>query len=223
MGSPASVVIAQIVMQNIERQINDKTTEFLFWYRFVDDVLTCILYDKHDPSLNTINSINDNIQFTSEIEKNSHISFLYLDIKRSPAGILKCRIYRKDTHTNKYLSYDSYHPVSHKESVINSLLHRTHTLCDEAFRNEVIQIINSALTMNGYPKPKLKKMNKMIVTKMTAKQINNVSDDEFTAAPSSDDNKKFVSAPLRRTFERVACILSNYYISLCHKPAKTLR
>ena len=47
MGSPVSVVIAEIVMQHIEKLImpfikNDIT----FWYRYVDDVIACINIDK---------------------------------------------------------------------------------------------------------------------------------------------------------------------------------
>ena len=78
--------------------------------------------------------------------------------------------------------------------------------------------------MKGYPKLKLEKMNTKIIVKMTAKQSNNITDDEATAAPSSDDNKKFVSAPyIRGTSERVWRILGNYNINIYHKPTRTLR
>jgi hypothetical protein len=42
MGSPVSVVIAEIVMQEIERRLFEKEDRFLFWYRYVDDVISCI-------------------------------------------------------------------------------------------------------------------------------------------------------------------------------------
>ena len=66
MGSPVSVVISEIVMQKIEEKIFDKY-DFLFWYRFVDDVLACINTNNINNSILNINKINENIQFTIEV------------------------------------------------------------------------------------------------------------------------------------------------------------
>ena len=63
MGSPVSVVIAEIVMQHIETNIlsqNDNII-FLFWFRYVDDILACILKIQEEQSLNFVNSINANV------------------------------------------------------------------------------------------------------------------------------------------------------------------
>jgi hypothetical protein len=46
MGSPASVVIAEITMQHIEKQIFEHPPcEPLFWKRYVDDTLTALPVD----------------------------------------------------------------------------------------------------------------------------------------------------------------------------------
>ena len=42
-------------------------------------------------------------------------------------GSLSTSIYRKPTHTNQYLQWDSHHFIANKISVINSLLHRAKT------------------------------------------------------------------------------------------------
>ena len=42
MGSPISVVIAQIVVQDLKRQILDNKDDFLFWFHYVDDIITCV-------------------------------------------------------------------------------------------------------------------------------------------------------------------------------------
>ena len=44
MGSPVSVVVAEIVMQEIERRIFNGLDQdlFLFWFRYVDDVISCV-------------------------------------------------------------------------------------------------------------------------------------------------------------------------------------
>jgi hypothetical protein len=68
MGSPVSVVIAEIVMQEMERKIFEIENRFLFWYRYVDDVISCIPKDALQEVITSINSLEDNIQFTAEVQ-----------------------------------------------------------------------------------------------------------------------------------------------------------
>jgi hypothetical protein len=47
MGSPVSVVLAELVMQTIEKQSNlDPTCVPLIWKRYLDDVITILPIDK---------------------------------------------------------------------------------------------------------------------------------------------------------------------------------
>ena len=62
MGSPISVVIAEIVMQKIKTEIFDNSpVNILFWRRYVDDIFAVIPEDGKQTLLNHINSINENI------------------------------------------------------------------------------------------------------------------------------------------------------------------
>ena len=98
-----------------------------------------------------INSIDSNTQFTSEKEDNGSIHFLDLNIIRNNiSGNLNIKIYRKNTHTDKYLSFDSCNPIQHKESVVRSLLNRKNILCDQEFRDNEETYIKSALMKNNY-------------------------------------------------------------------------
>ena len=131
MGSPASVVIAEIVMQNIEDIVIPKINQMiLFWYRFVDDVIACVQHDQISHVLDKINAGHPSIQFTSEEENNSALNYLDMTLKKKEDGSLGFSIYRKSTHTDKYLDYSSTHPLEHKNSVIRTLYHRAQTLCD---------------------------------------------------------------------------------------------
>ena len=44
-------------------------------------------------------------------------------------GSLSITVYRKPTHMDQYLQWDSHHNLSAKFSVINTLTHRTKTVC----------------------------------------------------------------------------------------------
>ena len=62
MGSPISVVIAELVMQKIENQIFENSpVEIKIWKRYVDDVFAVIHKDKTDILLNQANSIHPKI------------------------------------------------------------------------------------------------------------------------------------------------------------------
>ena len=55
----------------------------------------------------------------------------FLDILVSPGrdGSLSTSVYRKPTHTDLYLQWESHHPLSSKYSVIGTLQHRANTIC----------------------------------------------------------------------------------------------
>ena len=67
-------------------------------------------------------------------------------------GSLQTKVYRKPTHTNQYLKWDSHHAISNKYSVISSLLHRAKNICSsqELLEQEQKQI-QDALILCRYP------------------------------------------------------------------------
>ena len=50
------------------------------------------------------------IRFTMETEKDNKLAFLDTAVLREPDGRLTTSVYRKPTHTDQYLAYDSHHP-----------------------------------------------------------------------------------------------------------------
>ena len=66
-------------------------------------------------------------------------------------GFLITNVYRKPTHTDKYLDYTSHHDKNHKASTALSLLHRAATLpnTNEGKQAESKHVID-ALVTNGY-------------------------------------------------------------------------
>ena len=62
-------------------------------------------------------------------------------------------VYRKSTRTDKYLSFSSHHPRSHKKSVVTTLFQRAGNLTsnNDARENER-QYVTNVLKENNYPK-----------------------------------------------------------------------
>ena len=101
MGSPVSVVVANIVMEHIEDlALSMSPVPTVFWKRYVDDVLTAVPADQVDGMLAHINSIDQNIQFTFEREQGHVIPFLDVMILHNDDGsLLKCTV-SPPTQTN---------------------------------------------------------------------------------------------------------------------------
>ena len=104
-----------------------------------------------------LNTISTSIKFTKELEKSGHLAFLDISVQQMEDGSLTTSIYRKPTHTVRYLQYSSHHPVNQKVSVS-----RRPTLFSRAdritFNNEKkiaeFHQITKTFKNNGFPSGK---------------------------------------------------------------------
>ena len=132
MGSPISPIVANLYMENLEEKaISTAPHPPYLWKRFVDDTFTIIESSQRRAFLDHINSIDQHIQFTCCEEQREDGSIPFLDILVMPNedGSLSSTVYRKPTHTDLYLQWDSHHTLPSKYSVIGILLHRAETIC----------------------------------------------------------------------------------------------
>ena len=89
--------------------------------------MTCVIHKEihKQDFLQHINSVDPVIQFTVETTKdNGAIPFSDTIVKPEADGTLSITVYRKPTHTDKYLLWDSHHHLSATFSVIHTLSHR---------------------------------------------------------------------------------------------------
>ena len=128
MGSPVSAVIAELVMEHIETvALGTSPVKPRWWRRYVDDSNACIKTDELGAFHTHLNSVDPNIQFTVERPSanngKSSIPFLdtYLTVPLNSNCQPEVKVYRKATHTDKYLPFDSHHPANHKRSVVTTL------------------------------------------------------------------------------------------------------
>ena len=116
MGSPISPIVANLYMGDLEtKAIQSAQNPPSFWRRFVDDTLTIMKSSQVESFLHHLNSIDHHIQFTKE-DSRPDGSMPFLDILIIPRedGSLSTTVYRKPTHTNLYLQWDSNHTITSK-------------------------------------------------------------------------------------------------------------
>ena len=129
MGSPLSPIVANIYMEHFETKVLETAPHLpSLWKRFVDDTFVILDRTLKEEFFQHINGIEEKIQFTAENTRaDGSLPFLDTLVTAKGDGSLSTSIYRKPTHTNQYLQWDSHHAIANKYSVINSLLHRAKT------------------------------------------------------------------------------------------------
>ena len=102
MGSPISPGVADLCMEVFEEEMLANCPEHMvpkIWIRYVDDTYTILHEYFIEDFTKYLNSINENIQFTREIEENHELPFLDVNTHKKDDGALKTTVYRKPTHT----------------------------------------------------------------------------------------------------------------------------
>ena len=118
MGSPVSVIVAEIVMQNIKEQALATCSKTLpLWLGYVDDTITAVHKNKIDEFQEHLNKQNTSIQFTNDIKEKGMIPFLDCLVTHEN-NTLRTTVYRKPTHTERVLDQMSYNPPSHKVTTV---------------------------------------------------------------------------------------------------------
>ena len=117
-------------------------------------------------------------------------------------------VYRKATHTSKYLDFHSHSPAQSKRTVVKTLLDRAKCISSTTARrrSEERRVIND-LKANGYPENFIKSVN----------QPNN------TQSKPRENPKAYASIPyIKGVSERIRRILNRENIKTAFKPQKTL-
>ena len=78
-----------------------------------------------------------------------------------PDGTLDLTVYRKKTHTDQYLLFDSHHPLEHKLGVVRTLCHRANSvITSDSEKDKELSHIKEALGKCGYKNWTFTKANK---------------------------------------------------------------
>ncbi|XP_058816886.1 uncharacterized protein LOC131680184 [Topomyia yanbarensis] len=165
MGSPLSPVVANIVMERLEREaierLKQKNISLVVYRRYVDD---CFLVGKEneiDAVIQEFEKDHNSIKFTVEKEENESIRFLDLLLTRREERIDKKWLPKQTT--GRYLDYTSESPHAHKKNTAIALFDRALKLTDARKREVSIKEASDILRNNNYPEHFIKRVLKQRV------------------------------------------------------------
>ena len=123
---------------------------------------------------------------------------------------LTTSIYKKPTHTDRYLHYTSHHPKHQKLTVAKTLFNRVDTHdsnSDSKHKNSEIQNIRSTLQLNGFPTRAT-----FLSRRNTRSQSHNTQFKQFTSIPY-----------VQGTSEKIRRVLNEAGVGVAMRPVHTIR
>ena len=154
MGSPVNPVVANLYMEFLEhRPLTSAVNPPRLWRRYIDDTIVILQQPHTEEFLQHINSVDPSIQFTTEKAKQGgSMPFLGTLVTPQDDGTLTTSVYRKPTHTDLLLQWDSHHNLACKYSVINTLTHRAKAVCSNSkLLEEELKHLHEVLHQCKYP------------------------------------------------------------------------
>ena len=209
MGSSLSPVIANMAVEDLEQQALSTFHNLRsIWVRYVDDVYAIVKTENVDAFHKHLNTINFSIQFTLEMETSGSIAFLDVLLTRELDGSLSTSIFRKPTHTGRYLPFNSHHPFSQKVSTQTLYSRAEKIINNESNRKSELSKIKDTLQSNQFPTPIC---SNTFFSKTTQNRI------------SSNNYTTFVSIPyVQGVSEPIKRLLAQVGIEVALKPYFTL-
>ena len=195
-----------------------------FWHRFVDDTFVIHKHVNKQGFLQHINSVDPAIRFTVEDNKeDGSISFLDTIVKPEADGTLSITVYRKPTHTDQYIQWDSHHHFSAKFSVNHTLSHRASTVCSKPdLLQQEKDHLRKALTKCKYPKWALDKVEKRL--NRSTRQVTDGGTTGAQPATNEAKNKGHIVIPYTQGLcESIKKICGRYGIQTHFKGGRTIK
>ena len=149
-----------------------------------------------------------------ETEENDQLPFLDTCVLLQDDGSLETKVYRKPTHTDQYLNWESNHHLEHKRSVVRTLLRRAEKVVSrEQDRKTEVKHIKKVLKVNGY---------KSWIFKLPKRK--KTANDQEEPGPGTPKKKTPVALPyIKGLSEKLQRIFRQHGISSFHKPFNNLR
>ena len=105
--------------------VNEKREQSNVFFRYMDNILTCIKQNEEEELLKLANGLPKNLTFTNEREEDTTLPFLDMKIHRQD-GKLSSAWYRKPTDTGFIMSLHECAPTRYKRNIIEGIVYRIH-------------------------------------------------------------------------------------------------
>lgn len=152
MGSPASPVIADVIMEVLlDTSLEKMKKRPKILTKYVDDLFGIVKREEIDNTLTILNSFHRQIQFTMEEETNNRLPYLDSVVIRQ-GHLLKLDWYQKPTASGRIINFNSKHP---RRTIINTatnFIKRVLQISDDQFHDENKNKIRKVLDMNDFPR-----------------------------------------------------------------------
>ena len=145
----------------------------------------------------------------------------FLDIMITPEqdGSLSTTVYRKPTHTDLYLQWDSHHTVSAKYSVVGTSYHRAETICSSPHQLQEEKQLQKALHRCKYPTWALNRVR--IKQRSLAKRRSNTTK---TGQNNPNQQKPYMVVPNYRGLSKsLKKICSRHGVQVYFKRGSTIK
>ena len=153
MGSPVSPPVANLFMADLEsKALKSFSGVPSVWCRYVDDVLSIVKRSLVKDFFDHLNSQHGGISFTVEVEREGRLHFMDVLLQRRENGTISTDVYQKPTHMERYLQFDSHHPLGAKRAIFGALARRLNYVSREEDKVRELEHIKSVLMENRYPR-----------------------------------------------------------------------
>ena len=192
-----------------------KSTEMVpsLWLHYVDD--TFVIWPHCEDTLPDFLKTSQQHSISHSIYNGEGVggSLPFVDIlvtRDQKQGNVKTSVYRKPTHTELYLHFDSYHSPHVKTGIIRTLIQRSKVIsCDPDSHSQEIKHLTDAFKFNGYPRGFIRRA----ITKTAPSKIKEQLEPKAT-----------VSIPyVRGVGEKLRRICGKAGIRVCFKSNRTLQ
>ena len=131
MGTPLGPLLANVFMCSIEDKLDQDGKLPSYYRRYVDDTFT-IMSDIPSAGalLDTLNNCLPPAKFTMEVERNSSLPFIGIELLNL-APRIRTKVYIKPTNTGLLLHYQSYVDNRYKRNLITAMLHRAYCISSD--------------------------------------------------------------------------------------------
>ena len=216
MGSPLSPVLANLYMEHLEENaLRTAPLPPRLWLRYVDD--TFVIWSHGQDELQRfhehLNGQHPNIKFTIEHEKENKLAFLDVHVTRSETRLCT-GVYRKPTHTDRYIPFHSHHHQRTITGVLRCMCNRAHQICDSTSEKPELQHLQRVFQANGFPEDLVKKTLSRRPTFLTPPP----------SEPASEDPPKTMCLPyIQGLSEKLERVCTSLGVKAVFKPVRTLR